>query len=111
MDKMSWLDLFLSLKGRINRGSFWFATIAFFFFNAFVLGALTPLTAGAGLILSILSIYPGVAVAVKRCHDRGKSGWWCLLLLIPVIGWIWWFIDLGLLEGDTVQNEYGPIPA
>lgn len=107
---MKWQNLYLSLDGRIHRGDFWIATIVLFIFNAVVLGALTAATAGAGLVLSVISIYPGIAVAVKRCHDRGKSGWWCLLLLIPVIGFLWWLIDLGLLAGDEVKNEYGEVP-
>lgn len=51
-----------------------------------------------------------MAVSIKRAHDRGQSGWWLLLTLIPVIGMIWWLVNLGILEGETGPNRYGPDP-
>jgi len=59
---------------------------------------------------SLLSLWIGLAVYVKRCHDRGKSGWWLLLMLIPFVGIIWWLVDLGILEGQQGANKYGPDP-
>lgn len=59
---------------------------------------------------SLLSLWIGLAVYVKRCHDRGKSGWWLLLMLIPFVGIIWWLVDLGILEGQHGANKYGPDP-
>jgi uncharacterized membrane protein YhaH (DUF805 family) len=47
---------------------------------------------------------------IKRCHDRGKSAWWCLLLIIPIVGLIWAIVDLGILAGTQGANEYGPDP-
>jgi uncharacterized membrane protein YhaH (DUF805 family) len=45
---------------------------------------------------------------IKRFHDRGKSGWWVLILFIPVIGFFWAIIDLGILQGDPGDNRFGP---
>jgi len=59
---------------------------------------------------SLLSLWVGLAVYVKRCHDRGKSGWWLLLMLVPFVGIIWWLVDLGILEGQQGPNKYGPDP-
>jgi uncharacterized membrane protein YhaH (DUF805 family) len=50
------------------------------------------------------------AVMAKRCHDRGKSGWMSLIMLIPLAGPIWALIDLGILAGQDGPNEYGPDP-
>jgi len=47
---------------------------------------------------------------VKRCHDRDKSGWWILLSVVPVIGWIWAIIELGCLKGADGPDRYGPDP-
>ena len=58
----------------------------------------------------LLLIYPAVALYAKRCHDRNKSAWWLLLLIVPVIGFIWFIIDLGILEGTKGDNSYGPDP-
>jgi len=51
-----------------------------------------------------------LCVHIKRCHDRDQSGWWVLLLLIPVIGFIWAIINLGILEGTRGPNRFGPDP-
>ena len=47
---------------------------------------------------------------VKRWHDRGKSGWWVLIALIPLVGPIWAIIETGFLPGTSGPNEYGPDP-
>lgn len=73
-----------------------------------------PASNGMGLIvyaaLAILLIYMNFAVMVKRCHDRGKTGWMSLISGIPLIGAIWWLVDLGILAGQEGPNEYGPDP-
>jgi hypothetical protein len=51
-----------------------------------------------------------LAVMAKRYHDRGKSAWWILIFLIPIVGGIWQWIELGLLRGDEGSNDYGPDP-
>jgi uncharacterized membrane protein YhaH (DUF805 family) len=52
----------------------------------------------------------GLAISIKQWHDRGKSGWWVLIGLIPFIGAIWALIETGFLEGDPGDNQYGPNP-
>ena len=61
-------------------------------------------------IVCLLMLWPSLALAVKRCHDRGKSGIWVLISFIPLIGFFWWLIDLGILEGTPGPNQYGPSP-
>jgi len=61
------------------------------------------------LIVSLGLFLPGLAVAVRRLHDRNKSGWWFLIILISFIGvivLIIWFVG----RGDSGQNNYGPDP-
>ncbi len=62
------------------------------------------------LIASIPALWIYLAGSVKRAHDRGKSGWWVLIAFIPVAGFIWWLIDLGVFEGQEGDNRYGPDP-
>ena len=62
---------------------------------------------GVGLLMSMVM---GFALMIKRCHDRGKSGWWSLIAMIPIVGGIWLIIDLGIMEGDEGPNQYGPNP-
>ncbi len=58
-------------------------------------------------VVGILGIWVGLAVSVKRWHDRNKSGWWVLIVLIPIIGGIWALIELGFLPGTEGPNAYG----
>lgn len=58
---------------------------------------------GLGLLL------PGLGVGVRRLHDLDRSGWWLLIGLIPIVGFIVlivWFATAGL-PGD---NKFGPAP-
>jgi len=133
---MNLADLYFSYSGRINRGKFWLgylgaaaATWSLFFLSTYLFGPpffdVTPeeierfgvnamlgstpalVSYAAVLIGSMILIIP---LFIKRCHDRGKSGWWLLLSLIPIAGLIWLIIDLGVMEGDEGPNAYGPNP-
>ena len=66
---------------------------------------LGPVTA----ILSLALFLPGFSVTVRRLHDTGRSGWWSLILLVPVIGFfvfLYWMIR----PSDPTENAYGPNP-
>jgi len=62
------------------------------------------------IVSAIPTAWLYAAALVKRAHDRGKSGWWALLVLVPYIGQIWWIIDLVLMEGQKGPNNYGADP-
>ncbi|MGQ0485996.1 MAG: DUF805 domain-containing protein [Hyphomicrobiales bacterium] len=62
------------------------------------------------IILVVVFLWPTLAIYAKRWHDRGKSGWWMLIILIPLIGPIWVLIELGFLRGTKGPNHYGPDP-
>lgn len=61
-----------------------------------------------GGLYSLVVLVPALAVSVRRLHDVGKSGWWILICLVPVIGV--YFLYLTILEGQQGTNEYGPNP-
>lgn len=67
-----------------------------------VSGGFQPLTS----IFSVISLVPGIAVTVRRLHDTGKSGWWALVGLIPLIGWIWVLV-LCAAKGEPGANVHG----
>ena len=100
----------LSFEGRAARAQYW----AFVLINlaASVVAAMldTVLSTGAALqtLVGLAFLIPGVAISVRRYHDRDKSGWWLLLVLIPVIGWIWLLVELGFLAGTPGPNRFGP---
>jgi uncharacterized membrane protein YhaH (DUF805 family) len=62
------------------------------------------------LVFGILTAWALLGTSIKRCHDRGKSGWWLLLGLVIVFGWLWLVIDLVLLGGTGGTNKYGRQP-
>ncbi len=129
MNQLDWNRLFLSHEGRISRQPFWIG-VAIMFVVQFVVSSVV----GTGIIGSLISlalIYPTLCVYIKRCHDRGKSGWWVLLLFLPVVTivfmfmdaslfvvpvvfilgvTVWWIVDLGILKGTDGPNDYGPDP-
>ncbi len=48
-----------------------------------------------------------LAVSVKRCHDRGRSGWFMLANLIPLFGSLWVLVELGVLPADEAGDRHG----
>jgi uncharacterized membrane protein YhaH (DUF805 family) len=71
-----------------------------------------PSVGGAVLALIILLVLlvASCMLAIKRCHDRDKSGWFVLISFIPVIGPLWMLVELGFLRGSDGQNRFGPDP-
>ncbi len=74
-------------------------------------------SSGPGVLLVVLMIplgiyifWVGLAVGVKRWHDRDKSGWWMLIGIIPYIGGIWQLIECGCLRGTEGPNRFGGDP-
>lgn len=113
---MDWGHLFTSFEGRINRGKFWAAYVVLWVLTTIVV-TVSSIVAGDSAnfwvlyaIAAVVLFIASLAVAVKRWHDRGKSGWWVLIGLIPIIGPIWAIIETGFLRGTPGPNEYGPDP-
>jgi uncharacterized membrane protein YhaH (DUF805 family) len=57
----------------------------------------------------LLALYTSIAVAVKRCHDRDRSGWFLLVGIIPLIN-LWVLVELGFMRGTVGSNRYGSDP-
>ena len=111
------LRQYFDFSGRARRKEYWM----FFLFNLLVsivlaisdamLGTLDTETGWGllGALYAIAVLIPGLAVSVRRLHDRDKSGWWLLLAFIPLIGGIVllvWFV----MEGDGGSNRFGSDP-
>ncbi len=80
-------SLLVSFSGRINRAKFWAAILIYIviYIVLFVLA----LALGQGMIMQLLGVVigillfiSGIAVGIKRLHDRNKSGWWLLLFYV-----------------------------
>ncbi len=107
-------QIFFGFRGRIARRTWWLYGVAAMLGLGLLLTALLRI---AGLdpdaatgVVSLLLLWPSVAISVKRWHDRDKSAWWVLVGLIPVIGGLWLLIENGMLRGTPGPNRYGPDP-
>jgi uncharacterized membrane protein YhaH (DUF805 family) len=72
-------------------------------------GVISILSSIVLCIYGLATFIPNLAVAVRRLHDIGKSGWWYFILFIPCgIGAIWFLILM--VTGSDSENAYGPVP-
>ena len=109
MENIDWGHLLTQFDGRINRAKMWLVIVIIWVIETIV-GTILGFTSGIYYLVSLVLLYPYLAAAIKRWHDRDKSGWWMLIALIPVIGWIWVLVELGFLRGTEGPNQYGPDP-
>ncbi|WP_299195177.1 DUF805 domain-containing protein [uncultured Amphritea sp.] len=106
-------QILFSFQGRIGRKFFWLTALGMLVAEMVVFGLLTALTVSDEVLMIFVGlvyiplVWVGLAIQVKRWHDRNKSGWWVLLNLVPLIGAIWVFIEVGCLAGDQNANDYG----
>jgi uncharacterized membrane protein YhaH (DUF805 family) len=109
---MDFQALFLTNNGRINRQPYWIGTIIIIVIDAIISAILGHGFLGQLLffLISLVLIYAGINIGIKRFHDRDKSGWWVLIAFVPVIGLIWYIIECGFLPGTPGPNRYGPDP-
>ena len=121
VENIDWQYLLFQFDGRINRAKFWAGLVATWVISvaAWILLAIgiSIDSSGVWVLVGIIAIglyvaiiWMGLAVSIKRWHDRGKSGWWIFIGLIPLIGGIWALIETGFLLGDRGDNQYGPDP-
>lgn len=61
-----------------------------------------------GSLYSLFVLLPSLAVGVRRLHDTGRSGWWMLLAIVPLVNIL--LLVFFIQEGATGPNEYGPDP-
>ncbi|MCP8899811.1 DUF805 domain-containing protein [Gilvimarinus xylanilyticus] len=80
---------FADFEGRWTRTQYWmFVLINFLIALAVAVVANLIGMEFLSSIYSLVLLIPGISAGVRRLHDSGRSGWWMLLCLIPVIGWI-----------------------
>ncbi|MGA7674241.1 MAG: DUF805 domain-containing protein [Rhizomicrobium sp.] len=107
---------YIAFEGRARRRDFWYYALVYFilyvvvslferllgFGSYFYSGPLTGL-------LELALLLPSLGLAVRRLHDTNRSGWWVVIGVIPVIGWlvlIYWYVQ----PGTTGANPFGTDP-
>lgn len=95
------LKQYADFNGKASRQEYWMFVLFYIIFAAAVsildrfLGLEGAYGAGLlGSIYGVILLIPSLSAAVRRLHDRGNSGWWILIGLLPVIGWIWLIVLL-----------------
>ena len=117
---------FVNFSGRASRGDYWWYVLAYIIV-AVVLGILDGVLFGggsatmdttdgvsmsysAGLLVNLwmlANLIPSIAITARRLHDSDRSGWWQLIAIIPLVGWLvllYWVI----IEGTKGDNRFGP---
>jgi MFS family permease len=107
---MSFTNVLFSFEGRITRAQWWGYFIPYFvvYVCLCVVGARLQSFVSV-LLYGLVMLYPTLAVNVKRCHDRGRSGWFILVGLLPILNF-WYATEICFLRGTNGANEYGPDP-
>lgn len=111
---MNWylnvLKNYAGFSGRARRKEYWM----FVLFNFIVAAVL----AGIGVAIDtqipyaiylVAVLVPAIAVMVRRLHDTGRSGWWILISLVPLVGGIVLLVFLAS-DGKPEANAYGENP-
>jgi uncharacterized membrane protein YhaH (DUF805 family) len=110
------LSKYVDFSGRARRSEYWY-----FALFGFLVGIATSIldavlgtsydTGSGGLINTVGSLalfLPSLAVGVRRLHDTDRSGWWILIGIIPIVGWI--LIIVWFCTDSKPDNTYGPNP-
>lgn len=110
-------NLFFSVAGRINRATYWTRAFPVLLILGLIVNATLAVELRvfgaqglASLILMFGGLWPIFAVTIKRLHDRGRSSWFLLTFLIPLVGLIWLLIEGWFLPGTDGTNRFGDAP-
>lgn len=103
---------YCDFSGRASRSEYWWFAL-FTLILSVIIQAFGVISSDVSLYLSAivnLALFlPGLSLDVRRLHDINKSGWYILLVLIPIVGLIIllvWFCK----ESEMQPNQYGPVP-
>ncbi len=111
------LSKYADFHGRSRRSEYWY----FFLVNLFISIGLaiadvgfglmiTPDIGVLGLVYGLAVFLPSIAVIGRRLHDTGRTGWWWLIALVPLVGIIVLIVFLAEDSDPGESNYYGPNP-
>jgi uncharacterized membrane protein YhaH (DUF805 family) len=113
-------SLLFSFNGRIRRSQYWLYGLGVGVAGGVILAVLSMLMQNGGamvfvggilaLIVYVVLVWVGLALSVKRWHDRDKSWVWIFIGFIPIVGAIWALVECGFLDGTPGPNKFGPSP-
>ena len=95
---------YTNFSGRARRSEYWNAMLFVYILN-FVFGLILP---DLVWIVTLALFLPNLAVAVRRLHDVGKSGWFYLWMVLPIAGVI--IVLIQMCKDSESDNQFGPSP-
>jgi uncharacterized membrane protein YhaH (DUF805 family) len=104
------LSQYATFSGRARRSEYWWFVLASVI--ASVVASIVDTALGVSILSLLLSLgllIPSLALGVRRLHDIGKSGWWILIGLIPLVGVIV-LIVFACQDSEPGTNQWGPSP-
>ena len=106
------MNNYANWNGRASRSEYWWFYLFISIVNIITLWLMEYGMWYLGFIIPLVLILPILSVAVRRLHDIGKSGWWFLLAIIPIVNFIGIFVILVfmVMEGEEHPNQYGNVP-
>jgi uncharacterized membrane protein YhaH (DUF805 family) len=111
---MNWyfavLKKYADFNGRAGRAEFWMFTLISTIVSVilyFIDGGIMPSSNVRVLntLYSLAVLVPSLAVSVRRLHDTGRSGWWTLVNVIPILGQLVYLVFL--VQDSQGANQYG----
>ena len=98
-------------SGRSRRREYWIFTLISAIISI-ALSVVDGISGNPGIfqgVYSLAVLLPSLGVAIRRLHDTGRSAWWVLIVLVPILGWIA-LIVFYATAGEPGENRYGPNP-
>ncbi|NQZ89814.1 MAG: DUF805 domain-containing protein [Colwellia sp.] len=99
------LKKYADFTGRARRKEYWMFVLIYTVIN--IVLAVLGLDI-ISIIFGLALFVPSISIAARRLHDTGRSGWWQLILLIPLIGFI--ILIVFLAQDSHDANDYGVNP-
>ena len=96
---------FTNFSGRSRRSEYWWVCL-FSMIVGFLIGMILP---DFSWIWSAIILVPSLSLCIRRLHDIGRSGWWYLIVMIPLVGGIIIFIWF-CKDSEPQANAWGPSP-
>ena len=113
-ERMSLAQLYLGIRGRIPRRTYWLHGVLALLVLGIVVNGLLAIARidedTSGKLVNLVFLWPLIAVSAKRQHDFNISAWWVLIHFVPVVGSIILIIVDGLMPGTHGPNRFGIDP-
>jgi len=112
--RLSLVQLYVGLRGRIPRRTYWLHGVLSLLLLGIVVNGLLAIAnmdgATAAKLVNLVFLWPLIAVSAKRQHDFNFSAWWALIHFVPGIGSLVLLLVDGAVPGTTGSNRFGPDP-